>query len=70
MKMKIWIFHHTITNSIISISSKVYIFTVLITVCDEGKKEACQYFLNLDGVLHWNISSPASDGSYEEKSKS
>jgi hypothetical protein len=39
----------------------------VITVCDEAKKEPCPIFPSLDGVLHWNITSPACDGSYEEK---
>mgnify|MGYP003608171287 FL=1 len=39
----------------------------MITVWKKKKKESCPIFPGLDGILHWNISSPACDGSYEEK---
>ena len=55
------------TNSIIEYFKQGLHFHYVITVCDEAKKEACPIFPSLDGVLHWNISSPACDGSYEEK---
>ena len=55
------------TNSIIEYFKQGLHFHYVITVCDEAKKEACPIFPGLDGVLHWNISSPACDGSYEEK---
>ena len=55
------------TNSIIEYFKQGLHFHYVITVCDEAKKEACPIFPSLDGVLHWNISSPACDGNYEEK---
>ena len=55
------------TNSIIDYFKQGLHFHYVITVCDEAKKETCPIFPGLDGVLHWNISSPASEGSYEEK---
>ena len=55
------------TNSIIEYFKQGLHFHYVITVCDEAKKEACPIFPGLDGILHWNISSPACDGSYEEK---
>jgi len=55
------------TNSIIDYFKQGLHFHYVITVCDEAKKEPCPIFPGLDGILHWNISSPASDGSYEEK---
>ena len=42
-------------------------FHYVITVCDEAKKEPCPIFPSLDGILHWNITSSAGDGTYEEK---
>ena len=55
------------TNSILDYFKQGLHFHYVITVCDEAKKETCPIFPSLDGVLHWNISSPACDGSYEEK---
>ena len=55
------------TNSIIDYFKQGLHFHYVITVCDEAKKEPCPIFPSLDGILHWNISSPACDGSYEEK---
>ena len=55
------------TNSIIDYFKQGLHFHYVITVCDEVKKEPCPIFPGLDGILHWNISSPACDGSYEEK---
>lgn len=55
------------TNKIIDYFKQGLHFHYVITVCDEAKKEPCPIFPGLDGVLHWNISSPACDGSYEEK---
>ena len=55
------------TNSVIEYFKQGLHFHYVITVCDEAKKEACPIFPGLDGVLHWNISSPACDGNYEEK---
>ena len=55
------------TNSVIEYFKQGLHFHYVITVCDEAKKEACPIFPGLDGVLHWNITSPACDGSNEEK---
>ena len=55
------------TNKVLEYYQQGLHFHYVITVCDEAKKEPCPIFPSLDGVLHWNISSPASDGSYEEK---
>jgi arsenate reductase len=55
------------TNSILDYFKQGLHFHYVITVCDEAKKETCPIFPSLDGVLHWNILSPACDGSYEEK---
>jgi arsenate reductase len=55
------------TNKIIDYYKEGLHFHYVVTVCDEAKKEPCPVFPSLDGVLHWNISSPACDGSYEEK---
>ena len=55
------------TNSIIEYFKQGLHFHYVITVCDEAKKETCPIFPGLDGVLHWNITSPASDGSIDRK---
>ena len=55
------------TNSVIEYFKQGLHFHYVITVCDEAKKEACPIFPGLDGVLHWSITSPACDGSDEEK---
>lgn len=55
------------TNNILDYFKEGKHFHYVITVCDEAKKEPCPIFPSLDGVLHWNISSPASDGTHEEK---
>ena len=55
------------TNSVIEYFKQGLHFHYVITVCEKKKKEACPIFPGLDGVLHWNISSPACDGNYEEK---
>lgn len=55
------------TNKIFDYFKEGLHFHYVITVCDEAKKEPCPIFPGLDGVLHWNISSPACDGTYEEK---
>ena len=55
------------TNNILDYFKQGLHFHYVITVCDEAKKEPCPIFPSLDGVLHWNITSPACDGSYEEK---
>jgi arsenate reductase (thioredoxin) len=55
------------TNKIIDFFKQGLHFHYVITVCDEAKKESCPIFPGLDGVLHWNISSPACDGTNEEK---
>ncbi len=55
------------TNNILAYFKEGKHFHYVITVCDEAKKEPCPIFPSLDGVLHWNISSPASEGTHEEK---
>ena len=55
------------TNNILDYFKQGLHFHYVITVCDEAKKEPCPIFPSLDGVLHWNITSPACDGSYGEK---
>ena len=55
------------TNNILDYFKEGKHFHYVIIVCDEAKKEPCPIFPSLDGVLHWNISSPACDGTYEEK---
>ena len=55
------------TNKIIDFYKEGRHYHYVITVCDEASKEPCPVFPGLDGVLHWNISSPASNGSDEEK---
>ena len=55
------------TNTILNYFKQGLHFHYVITVCDEAKKEPCPIFPSLDGVLHWNISSPACNGTYEEK---
>ena len=55
------------TNNILDYFKEGKHFHYVITVCDEAKKGPCPIFPSLDGVLHWNISSPACDGTYEEK---
>ena len=55
------------TNNILDYFKEGKHFHYVITVCDEARKEPCPIFPSLDGVLHWNISSPACNGTYEEK---
>ncbi|GGD38932.1 protein-tyrosine-phosphatase [Malaciobacter pacificus] len=55
------------TNKVLDLYKDGKHFHYVITVCDEAKKEPCPIFPGLDGVLHWNITSPACDGTYEEK---
>lgn len=55
------------TNNILDYFKDGLHFHYVITVCDEAKKEPCPIFPSLDGILHWNISSPVCDGTYEEK---
>ena len=55
------------TNKILDYYKEGRHYHYVITVCDEASKEPCPVFPGLDGVLHWNISSPASNGSDEEK---
>ena len=55
------------TNKILDFYKEGRHYHYVITVCDEASKEPCPVFPSLDGVLHWNITSPACDGSYEEK---
>ncbi len=55
------------TNKIIDFYKEGRHYHYVITVCDEASKEPCPIFPSLDGLLHWNITSPASNGSDEEK---
>ena len=55
------------TNKILDFFKQGLHFHYVISVCDEAKKEPCPIFPGLDGVLHWDISSPACDGTMEEK---
>jgi arsenate reductase (thioredoxin) len=55
------------TNKILDYYKEGKHYHYVITVCDEASKEPCPVFPSLDGVLHWNIISPASDGTNEEK---
>ena len=55
------------TNNILDYFKEGKHFHYVITVCDEASKEPCPIFPSLDGIFHWNISSPASEGDYEEK---
>ena len=55
------------TNKILDYYKEGKHYHYVITVCDEASKEPCPVFPSLDGVLHWNISSPACNGNDEEK---
>lgn len=55
------------TNKVMDYYKEGKHYHYVITVCDEASQEACPVFPSLDGVLHWNISSPASDGNNDEK---
>ena len=55
------------TNKILDYFKEGRHYHYVITVCDEASKEPCPVFPSLDGVLHWNITSPACDDSNEEK---
>ena len=55
------------TNKVMDYFKEGRHYHYVITVCDEAAKEPCPIFPGLDGVLHWNISSPACDGTDEEK---
>lgn len=55
------------TNKILDYFKEGRHYHYVITVCDEASKEPCPVFPSLDGVLHWSITSPACDGSDEEK---
>jgi arsenate reductase len=55
------------TNKVMDYYKEGKHYHYVITVCDEASKEPCPVFPSLDGVLHWNITSPASDGNNEEK---
>ena len=55
------------TNKILDYYKQGRHYHYVITVCDEASKEPCPVFPSLDGVLHWNITSPTCDGSNEEK---
>ena len=55
------------TNKVLDYYKEGRHYHYVITVCDEASKEPCPIFASLDGLLHWNITSPASNGSDEEK---
>lgn len=56
------------TNKILDYFKEGKHYHYVITVCDEAKKEPCPIFPSLDAVLHWNISSPATNSlDYNEK---
>ena len=55
------------TNKVMDYFKEGRHYHYVITVCDEAAKETCPVFPSLDGVLHWNITSPACDGTNEEK---
>uniref|UniRef100_UPI004048722C arsenate reductase ArsC n=1 Tax=Aliarcobacter sp. TaxID=2321116 RepID=UPI004048722C len=55
------------TNKVLDYYKEGKHYHYVITVCDEASKEPCPVFPSLDGVLHWNITSPACDGNNEEK---
>ena len=55
------------TNKVLDYYKEGRHYHYVITVCDEASKEPCPIFPSLDGLLHWNITSPASNGSDEEK---
>lgn len=55
------------TNKVLDYYKEGKHYHYVITVCDEASKEPCPVFPSLDGVLHWNITSPACDGTNEEK---
>ena len=55
------------TNKVLDYYKEGRHYHYVITVCDEASKESCPIFPSLDGVLHWNITSPASNGTNEEK---
>ena len=55
------------TNKVLDYYKEGRHYHYVITVCDEASKEPCPIFPSLDGVLHWNITSPASNGTNEEK---
>ena len=55
------------TNKVMDYYKEGKHYHYVITVCDEASKEPCPILPSLDGDLHWNITSPASDGNNEEK---
>ncbi len=55
------------TNKVIDYYKEGKHYHYVITVCDDASNEPCPVFPSLDGVLHWNITSPASDGSIDRK---
>ena len=50
------------TNKVLDYYKEGKHYHYVITVCDEASKEPCPVLPSLDGVLDWNITSPASDG--------
>lgn len=55
------------TNKVMDYYKEGKHYHYVITVCDDASNEPCPVFPSLDGVLHWNITSPASDGSIDRK---
>jgi arsenate reductase (thioredoxin) len=55
------------TNALMDYFKQGRHYHYVITVCDEASKEPCPIFPSLEGLIHWNITSPACDGTDEEK---
>lgn len=55
------------TNALMDYFKQGRHYNYVITVCDEASKEPCPIFPSLEGLIHWNITSPACDGTDEEK---
>ena len=55
------------TNALMDYFKQGRHYNYVITVCDEASKEPCPIFPSLEGLIHWNITSPACDGTDDEK---
>jgi arsenate reductase (thioredoxin) len=55
------------TNALMDYFKQGRHYHYVITVCDEAAKESCPIFPSLEGLIHWNITSPACDGTDAEK---
>ena len=55
------------TNRVLDYYKEGKHYHYVVTVCDEASNEPCPVFPSLDGVIHWNITNPACDGTTEEK---